>query len=173
MGNQSTATGASAVLPSSLPSTILRQAIQNILSMINHSLVDAAVPTTISQHSYQREEVIRLEQDTVLEVLHGVVALTAIHSDGAQVLLGLYGPRQILVGYPEDAYCIQFLAYADTTILVHPWHEFAKEPACPELLLSRLRQMEAWASVQARPYLDQRLLGILSLLAEQFGVPHA
>ena len=30
--------------------------------------------------------------------------------------------------------------------------------------------MEAWAAMQARPHFDQRVLGILSLLAEQFGV---
>ena len=36
----------------------------------------------------------------------------------------------------------------------------------------RLQQLEAWAAMQARPHLDQRVLGLLSLLAEQFGRPH-
>lgn len=33
--------------------------------------------------------------------------------------------------------------------------------------------MEAWASMQARPNFEQRILGLLELLAEQFGQSHA
>jgi CRP-like cAMP-binding protein len=40
-------------------------------------------------------------------------------------------------------------------------------------LRMRILVMEAWVAIQARPYLDDRILGLLELLAEQFGVPCA
>lgn len=36
-----------------------------------------------------------------------------------------------------------------------------------------MQHMEAWAAMQARPHLDQRIMGLLALLAEQFGEAHA
>jgi hypothetical protein len=162
--------GASAVLPSSLTPAILQQAIGNSKYILNTDYIKGS--TNRKVRSYQQEERIALEQDAVLEVLDGVIAHTVIHADGAQVLLGLCRPGQVVVGHPEDSCCIQLLAHTRTTVIVRPWDDAMKQPAFPVQLCRRLRQMEAWASVQARPYLDQRLLGILLLLAGQFGHPH-
>jgi CRP-like cAMP-binding protein len=124
-----------------------------------------------AQRNYRAGERILLDPDGVLEVLEGVVALTVIHEDGAEVLLGLYGPGQVLAGHPEDACCIQLCAHADSRVWMMPWTEAARQPGFAGRLRDRLRTMEAWAAMQARPHLEQRLLGILSLLAEQFGRP--
>ncbi len=67
---------------------------------------------------------------------------------------------------------IQVVAHTPAVISVEDWEQAAARPDFPEKLRARLQRMEAWAAMQARPYLDQRILGILSLLAEQFGVPH-
>jgi hypothetical protein len=92
-----------------------------------------------------------------------------IHDDGAEVLLGLYGPGRVLAGHPEDTCCIQFHAHTAARARIQPWPESARLPAFPERLRDHLRQMEGWAAMQARPQIEQRLLGLLSLLAEQFG----
>ncbi|HEY0510431.1 MAG TPA: Crp/Fnr family transcriptional regulator [Thermoanaerobaculia bacterium] len=126
-----------------------------------------------TQRSYQTGERIFLDPDSALEVMEGVVALTMIHEDGAEVLLGLYGPGQVLAGHPEDACCIQLSAQTGTAVRVQPWAEAAGQPGFADRLRERLRSMEAWAAMQARPQIEQRLLGILSLLAEQFGRPSA
>ena len=133
---------------------------------------DAGGLTGAVGRRYAREALILAERDAVIEVREGVVALSVLHPDGTEVLLGLHGPGQILVGHPEDSCCLQLVAHTDVVVGLRPWAVAAARPGFPERLRARLRQMEAWSAAQARPGLDQRLLGILGLLAEQFGVPH-
>lgn len=115
---------------------------------------------------------IRLPDDAVLEIREGVVALTALHSDGTEVLLGLFGPGQLLPGRPATVCAIEVVAHTDAAVRMHPWSEAVGRPELAERLRFRLLQMEAWASMQAHPHLEQRVLGILGLLAELFGKPH-
>jgi hypothetical protein len=130
-------------------------------------------PGSVPRRRWQRHnrsgERILLDPESTLEVQEGVVALTVIHYDGAEVLLGLYGPGQILPGHPEDTCCIQLYAHSTAKVQVQSWAETAEKPGSAEQLRERLRHLEAWAAMQARPQIEQRLLGILSLLAEQFG----
>jgi CRP-like cAMP-binding protein len=121
------------------------------------------------QRRYRTGERIFLDADSTLEVEAGVVALTVIDDDGAEALLGLYGPGQVLAGHPEDTCCIELRAHAEARVRILPWPESVELPAFAERLRERLWHMEAWAAMQARPQIEQRLLGILSLLAEQFG----
>ncbi len=120
----------------------------------------------------RRGNLICLPDDAVLEILEGVVALTAVHADGAEVLLGLFGPGQLLPGYPADGCAIALMAHTNAEVRVHPWSEAVRRPELAERLRFRLRQMESWAFMQAHPHLEQRLLGILGLLAEPFGRRH-
>jgi CRP-like cAMP-binding protein len=116
-------------------------------------------------------ERITLGPESVLEVVSGVVALTVLHEDGAEVLLGLLGPGQVLVGHPKEASCLQLYAIGDTAVWVQPWSKAVLQPGFADRLRDRLRSLEAWAAMQARPSLERRLLGILWLLAGQFGRP--
>ncbi len=120
---------------------------------------------------YKAGERIRLGPESVLEVISGVVALTILHEDGAEVLLGLLGPGQVLAGHSRDVCCLQLYAHTDTAVWVQPWAKAVLQPGFADRLRERLRILEAWAAMQARPHLERRLLGILSLLAEQFGRP--
>lgn len=165
--------GARAVLPSSLNAAILEHTLSHSMDVRSgYVLHEKQKQHLCEQRKYHVDEYIRLDQETVLEVCQGIVALTVLHPDGTQVLLGLCGSGQVLVGHPEDECCIQVIAHTETTVILRTWSEALKMPDIAVRLRSRLRFMEAWASTQARPYLDQRLLGIFSLLAEQFGVPH-
>jgi CRP-like cAMP-binding protein len=121
--------------------------------------------------SYRAGERILLAPDGTLEVVEGVIALTVIHADGTEVLLGLCGPGQVVAGHAGEACCVQIRAQTVAVVRLQPWADAARQPGFAERLRERLRCAEAWAGMQALPHIEQRLLGILSLLAEQFGRP--
>ena len=60
--------------------------------------------------SYRCGERIPLGPDGTLQVIEGVIALTAIHEDGTEVLLGLCGPGQVVAGHADEVCCIQLRA---------------------------------------------------------------
>jgi len=115
---------------------------------------------------------IALGADQVLSIESGVVAQRVIHADGTQVLIGLFGARRIVIGHPDDSCCLELVAHTDTEAVCQPWQDAEAAPGFATAMRARLRQMEAWAAAQARPHLDGRLLGVLSVLAEQFGRPY-
>lgn len=156
--------GALAVLPAGIGGDTLLQSVRNALTALGPTRQTAAV-----ERRYARDELIALDRDAVLEVVEGVVAQAVIHDDGTEVLLGLCGPGQLLVGHPDDGCCLHLVAHTDVTVAVRGWGEAAAQPGFAERLRARLRLMEAWSAAQARHYLDQRVLGILGLLAEEFG----
>jgi len=158
--------GALTVLPADATAPLLLQSVRNALAAL------APVPLADQgERRYAREELIALASDAILEVREGIVAQTVIHADGSEVLLGLCGPGQIITGHPEDSCCLQLVAHTDTIVSVRRWEEATTHPAFVERLRTRLRQMEAWSAMGARHYLDQRVIGVLDLLAEQFGTP--
>jgi CRP-like cAMP-binding protein len=121
--------------------------------------------------SYRAGERILLGPDGTLQVVEGVVALTVIHEDGTEVLLGLCGPDQVVAGHSGETCCIQLRAQTAAVVRIEPWADAARQPGFADRLRERLRCAEAWAAMQALPHIEQRLLGILSLLAGQFGRP--
>ena len=165
---QSYRSGALAVFPRGTPPAVILQVVRRTLASL------APAPEhpseTIAQRRYQRGDVILLEPDTVLEIRQGIIAQTMVHQDGSQVLLGLCGPEQLVVPHPADTCYIQLVAHTNAAVTIKSWQQASRDAEFPEKLRSRLQQMEAWAAMQARPHLDQRVFGILSLLAEQFGV---
>lgn len=156
--------GARAVFPPDMPPSLLAQSLRQIIL--------PAPEKAASVRSVRRGEPVFLENGSVLTVREGVLATMMVHGDGASVLLGLTGPRQIIVAHPDDDCLIQIVAHTPAVIFIQPWEQAIRQPDFPEKLRARLQRMEAWAAMQARPYLDQRVLGILSLLAEEFGKPH-
>lgn len=160
--------GAQAVFPEATPAVVIFEFIQRYLD--EHPFAAAAEPLEKAiQRRYQKGDTILLGADSVLEVQEGIIAQTMVHQDGSEVLLGLFGPQHLVVPHPEDTCYIQLVAHTPARIIIRPWQTAMLEPGFAIQLRSRLQQMEAWAAMQARPHLDQRVLGILSLLAEQFG----
>jgi len=157
--------GARAVFPPETPPELLVQA---LLQIVETPILPMKAEVG---RSWKRGDLIFMENDSVLEIVNGVVSTMMVHKDGTQVLLGLSGPGQILVAHPDDECYIQFLAHTPAVVSIQTWDQAMSRPDFPEKLRARLQQMEAWAAMQARPYLDQRILGILGLLAEQFGKP--
>jgi CRP-like cAMP-binding protein len=159
--------GARAVFPRETPPQALAQTILRTLNELRpmHTRAQESI-----QRQYHRGDLIFFEEDTVLEVINGVLATTMIHQDGAEVLLGLSGPGQLLITHPADNCHIQILAHTDALVSISNWDTAQHQIDFSKKLRARLQQMEGWAAMQARPYLDQRILGIMGLLAVQFGV---
>jgi CRP-like cAMP-binding protein len=160
--------GAQAVFPENTPATILFTFIQRYLEKNRNESLPEPLEKAI-QRRYQKGDTILLEAGSVLEVQQGIIAQTMVLQDGSEVLLGLFGPHNLVVPHPEDSCYIQLVAHTNASIVIQSWQTAVMDSLFPNKLRARLQQMEAWAAMQTRPHLDQRVLGILSLLAEQFG----
>lgn len=158
--------GALTVLPATLSGELLLQSVRNTLAAVTPFGANG-----VTERRYEKDELIALERDAILEVRDGIVVQTVIHADGTEVLLGLCGPGQLLIGHPDDSCCLQLLAHTDASVTIRSWSAAAAQPHFAERLRARLRQLEAWSAMGARHYLDQRVIGILGLLGEQFGRP--
>lgn len=161
------AAGAFAVLPIDAPVDIVLATVERNLALAGRR--PAQAPRI---ELYAAGEHVSLRDSEVLTVLEGVAAHYALHDDGAEVLLGLWGAGEVLPGHPDDSCCLEVRAHTRVKVRLQPWHEALAEPELAEAMRRRLRRMEAWSSMQARPNMEQRLAGILSLLAEQFGHRH-
>jgi hypothetical protein len=160
------AAGALAALPAEASAIVIRQAIDRALS-----LAGGGRRQRTREASYAAGSPIPLQDDSVLTVVQGVIAQYALHEDGAEVLLGLWGAGEHVPGHPSDACCLEIRAHTEATVRLRSWREARADPDLVAGFRRRLCRMEAWSSMQARPSMEQRLSGILSLLAEQFGVP--
>ncbi len=160
--------GALSAFMDGTPAEVILQIFIRTLESLSHKkekMLEAVV-----QRRYQKGDVILLDNDSVLDIQQGIIAQTMVYEDGSGVLLGLCGAQQIIVPHPADSCYIQLVSHSDSTVIIRSWENMLQTPDFVERLRSRLQQLEAWAAIQARPYLDQRVTGILSLLAEQFGV---
>lgn len=160
--------GAAAVLPAAVSSTAFTRTVHTGLL---RARANGRPPEQTGSRQYRRGERVRLRADHVLLVRRGVLALTYTHEDGVEALTGLCGPGSLVLPAADDGPAVA--AHTDTTADVRPWRDCAAEPGFADLLRARLADAEAWTAVQGHPHLDQRVLGLLRLLARQFGVAHA
>ena len=159
--------GARAVFPKETSLNVILETVQRTIGDLLESRKDTKPR---AQRTYRRGELILLEADAVLYVDDGILATTMIHQDGVEVLLGLSGKGQIVVAHPNDNCHIQIIAHTEAKVQIEPWDVAAGQPDFLAKLRARLQQMEGWAAMQARPSLQQRVLGLLGLLSEQFGI---
>lgn len=160
--------GALAVVPGPPSHGHVREAVRTTLALVHP---DPDEPPVTAQH-YRRAQVIPRADNTALEVLEGVLAVRALHPDGAEVLLELCGPGQVVVSHPTDRCYVEAVAHTDVVAVARRWLDVARDPAAANRLRSQLVYREAWAAMQARPHLEGALEGILALLAERFGADH-
>ena len=121
-------------------------------------------------HRYDAGIFLPTAPDLVLKIEEGVVVQLVVHADGTEVLLGFHGAGQLIVPHPADSCFIYYRAHTDVTIESLPWSEAQILPGLVDQLRARVWRQEAWAAMQARPANEERLLGILTLLTEQFGM---
>lgn len=159
--------GALSVLPSTMDIASITAV---LLRHIQQYKPPAAPAAGISQHrKYEAGSFILLEPDTVVFVEEGIIAQYLIYKDGNEVLLGLSRPGQAILPHPDDTCYIQLKAHTQASVSIQPLSLAVRSADFVDKLRSRIQLMEAWISMQSRPHLEQRIMGILSLLSEQFG----
>lgn len=120
------------------------------------------------QH-YEAGDHLTVPPGCLLRLTDGVIVLSAMHSDGAQVMIGMLGPNDFLLPHSDDDCHVEAIAQADVEAELFSWNELAGQELLASALALRVLRGEAWTAAQAHPYTEQRLLSILRLLAEQFG----
>jgi CRP-like cAMP-binding protein len=131
-----------------------------------------ASPQLVRRRTLRAGESIHLSEGLVGEIVDGIVVMSVIHMDGAEVIIGFLGKGDFIVPHPTDTCHVQPSALSDATIDVFRWGGRVDNRDYALAMSSRVLRAEAWAAAQAHPYIEQRVYGILHLLAEQFGVPH-
>jgi CRP-like cAMP-binding protein len=123
------------------------------------------------EQRFERGSTIVLPEEAVGEVLEGIVALYAAHADGAEALTALLASGDFHLPHPPDDCHLSAIAHTDVRIAVRRRSDSVREPSFAVNLQSRLLRAEAWAAMQAHPFVEQRLMSFLRLTGEQFGVP--
>ncbi len=156
--------GALAVLPAGSSAELVLQAVERAIeSLTAQSRRRGRRPR---RRHYRAGEAIPLRVDEMLDIIDGVVAQVVWHEDGAEGLIGLWGAGHLLSGHPEDDCGVGLRAHTDAVVEVD---RLSAGSDAFERMLARIRQLEAWSSAQSRQSMQERLLGVLALLAEQFG----
>jgi CRP-like cAMP-binding protein len=119
---------------------------------------------------YRRGERLHLPATQVLFVRSGAVAQTVDHNDGSESLTGIFGPGRIVL--QTSATRPVLTAHTDLTAEIRSWAVCASDPQFVERVRIELDDAQAWASVRSHPHVKQRLLGLLKLLTNSFGVHH-
>ncbi|MEM7353664.1 MAG: Crp/Fnr family transcriptional regulator [Acidobacteriota bacterium] len=156
--------GALAVLPPGSSADLVVQTVDRSIGSL--TVQDRTRRRRPLRRHYRAGEAIPLRVDEMLRIVDGVVAQVVWHEDGGEGLVGLWGEGDLLSGHPEDDCGVALRAHTDAAVEVD---RLAAGGDAFERLLARVRRLEAWSSVQSRQSMDQRLLGVLVLLAEQFG----
>ena len=118
---------------------------------------------------YRAKTAVPVSPDTAVEVMEGVVGRVAIHPEGDEVLLGLHGPGELLIGLPADGCYVELVATTDVVIRARPWASVSETPGVSDRLRDQLARAETWAAIRARSTVELRLLGLLGQLASRFG----
>ena len=159
--------GTFCVLPGTFQLSSLVASLQNATLVIQ---AQGSRQTTAQRfkRQYNRGERIHLEEDRVIQIQRGVMRSTSLHNDGSEVLIGFYGPGDVLVAHTTHSCHVEMTAHTSLVVTYERWAEASRKPAFYTRLKERICQMELWSSMQARPVLEERLLGILQVIAGKF-----
>lgn len=113
----------------------------------------------------ERGEHIVLTENQVLEVKRGLLRCMTMREDGAEVLLGLLHAGDIMLGHDPDHCQVTTIAHIDTTVSVQRWEEAVTGADFHHKLLARICHLEHWATMLAKPRLEERLACLAELLS--------
>jgi len=164
--------GALAVLPGGVTREAVDSALRTAFARVQGT-AHSGRPARHGPNRYPANSEILIDEHDVLILESGIVSTSVLHDDGSEVLIGMAGGGEVLVGHPHDSCCLLWRAHTETRGTVQSWQHAAATPAFASRLRERIRRTDAWAAVVARPHLEDRVIGLLSLLAEAFGSPVA
>lgn len=155
--------GAFAVLPANSGTDLVLQTVQRAVASLSPKSRPGEQP---QRQRYQAGDVIPLRSGETLHVIDGVVAQESWRGQGEEGLIGLWGPGSLLTGSSHVLCQLSFRAH--TRALVEA-DRLGSGRETVDSLLQRVQRLEAWACVQSGQSMEQRLFGVLMLLADQFG----
>ena len=116
-----------------------------------------------------------LLQQTIWLVVRGMVKLTSKTPQGDVLLVGLAGPNQAFGALFTDLDLYGAVALGPTALIGLTLEELASNPAWATALLpalaNRLRHSESLLTVLGLRRVEERLRGLLELLARDYGQP--
>lgn len=118
---------------------------------------------------FRGNEIIPSGDDLVVELMSGVVGMRALQEDGTVVLMGLFGPGDVIATQSQDLCYIELVAHEEAEVSVQHWGEVANYSGLARRLRDSMTWLMVWSGMQTRPQVEDRLRGILALAAQRFG----
>lgn len=118
---------------------------------------------------FRGNEIIPSGDDVVVELMSGVVGMHALQEDGALVLMGLFGPGDVIATQSQDLCHIELVSHEEAEVSVRHWGEVADSSGLARRLRDSMTWLMAWSAMQSRPQVEDRIRGILALAAQRFG----
>ncbi len=124
------------------------------------------------QH-YAAKQYIPLYTDEVLILYRGIVQLQTFDPLGDESILGLLGPMMPMSRAFSDLASHEIYTLSEVDLVRLSWQDIDKSQALTlemnQLLTRRLQQVETLLTLMNKNRVDERLLGLLALLAREFG----
>jgi len=119
--------------------------------------------------SYEAAETVAVDVDSIVVVRSGVLAVRALHHGGTEVLMGLFGPGEVLLAHSADLCGVELAAHTEMDVFVRPLYDVALNGEYVRRTWQSQTYLTAWSAVQSKARVDHRVIGILTLLADRFG----
>ena len=158
--------GALAVLPPGISPVDVENAIVKVLCDANSREAKKLSPEI---RRYRINDPVEVDEGAVIEIRSGVLAVRASLSGGSELLMGLFGSGDFISAHPVEVSHVQMLAHSTAEVSVHRWADVATTWDFAHRTRRLQSYLTAWYSVHSHPRVQQRILVILSLLAERFG----
>ncbi len=155
--------------------------------MVTASSIKPSLPCTVFRElledSYHKRDIIQrkrgsfisLEKNNLWIVVRGVVKLESKSSQGDDILLGLAGANEVFGAPLTKVQPYEAKALADCDLLCISTEEVKASPALALALIegisARYRQAELFISLLGLNLVEERIKGLLSLLADEYGCP--
>lgn len=124
---------------------------------------------------YNRGEVIPLPSQSIWLVTRGAVKLCSFTETGEEVLVGLAAEGMVFGTSLTSLPTYQAIAVSDTQVVAISLLELGQSPtlahALVPLIMQRLQQTERFLTIHGQIRVNDRLAGLLNLLAQEIGEP--
>lgn len=158
--------GAAAVVGQGTSPADLAQAIAMFLTDPSAS---RGVADVGESRSYQAAETVVVDTDSLVVVRSGVVAVRALYAGGTEVLMGLFGPGEVLLAHPAHPCGVEIAAHTEVDVVVRPCDDGVLNVEYVRRTWQSQTYLTAWSAVQSKARVDHRVIGILTLLGDRFG----
>lgn len=116
--------------------------------------------------SFKRRSLIPLKSDIVWKIESGVVRTSSWHEDGTLVILGIWGPGDIIGQALTKVQPYQIECLTSVKVISIPMKDSYQ---LTENLISHIQQLEELAMIRSHKRIEPMLMSLLNWLAQKFG----